>query len=89
MPSDAKSVDELSASDLEQNPVWAFVNDDSDELLLRPVKNTPVRDMAGKVVGTLVALANGARVYALLGNIDFLASSRTTLSGLYRHLTRR
>jgi hypothetical protein len=50
----AKSVDQLSGTDLDHFPLWTFVNDDSDELLVRPVMRTRVRDLSGMLVGTYV-----------------------------------
>jgi hypothetical protein len=65
-----KRVDELSGEDLDEFPVWSFVNDDADELLLRPVKRLPVPNLSGAIVGTWVVLANRTRVRATLGNVD-------------------
>jgi hypothetical protein len=47
------------------------VNDDhSDDTTVRPVKRIPVANLTGKVVGVQAVLANGGRVWALLGNVD-------------------
>lgn len=70
MDGKAKPVDELTDSDLERFPVWAFVNDDSDELLVRPVVITPVDDLDGCLVATSVLLADKSRRQALVGNIS-------------------
>lgn len=74
---DAKSIDDLSADDVDQYPVWAFVNDDANELAVRPIAKIPVRNLVGKIVATSVRLANGREVRALLGNID-LSNPRLT-----------
>jgi hypothetical protein len=66
-----KPVELLQVSDLEANPVWEFVNDDSgDETEVHPVVDLPAQTLAGKVVGTQVRLANGDHRWAFLGNID-------------------
>jgi hypothetical protein len=50
--------------------VWQFVNDDSDELAVRPVNRLPVLTLTGKIVGTQVRLGNGGYVWALISNLD-------------------
>jgi hypothetical protein len=51
--------------------VWECVNDDSlGERAVRPVKSLPVKHLTGRLIGTQVRLANGAAVWALIGNID-------------------
>jgi hypothetical protein len=66
-----KPVERLQVGDLEVNPVWEFVNDDSgDETEVHPVMDVPVQTLAGRLVGTLARLANGDHKWALLGNID-------------------
>jgi len=66
-----KPVESLDIADLEANPVWQFESDDaSGETLVRPVKNIPVEKLAGKLVGTEIRFANGAKAWALVGNID-------------------
>jgi hypothetical protein len=66
----AKRVDQLSRDDLDKFPVWRFVNDDSDELLVRPVTRIPIPNPSGHLLGTWLVLANGTRARALLGNVD-------------------
>lgn len=65
-----KPVTSLTLTDLELSRIWKFVNSDSDELLISPVKKYPVKDLAGKLVATQVRLANGNLVWGILGNID-------------------
>jgi hypothetical protein len=66
-----KPVDSLRVLDLKAYPVWQYVNrEGSDETAVRPVKQVPVTHLSGKVVGTQVLLANGQRVWALIGNVD-------------------
>ena len=66
-----KPVHLLQVSDLQANPVWQFVgNDLPNETYVRPVTRIPVGKLMGKIVGTQVLLANGARVWALIANIQ-------------------
>jgi hypothetical protein len=71
MSKELTRVDRLTAGDLDEHPVWQYVNDDRHgETMVRPVKRTPVATLTGKLVGTQVRLANGSSVWALLGNVD-------------------
>lgn len=66
-----RSVSSLRISDLEKYPVWQFAGDDEgDGTSLRAIKRLPVSGLTGKIVGTAVLLANGNRVWALIGNLD-------------------
>jgi hypothetical protein len=66
-----KPIDSLQVADLQAHPVWQYTNrEGADETFVRPVKEAPVDDLAGKIVGTEVMLANGQRVWALIGNVD-------------------
>jgi hypothetical protein len=92
----SKPVGELSSVDLDEHPVWEFVNSEDDETLVRPVLKVPVSDLQGKVVGTTVYFANGRPVRAILGNIDLQDTRRTQhfltvsmdLDGRWLHLAR-
>ena len=67
----AKPVDSLQISDLEKYRVWQFITDDTaDETAVRPIKRLPVSTLMGKLVGTRISLANGERLWALVGNLD-------------------
>jgi hypothetical protein len=71
MNNPVKKLEDLTPADLENFPVWQYVNSDkSGETLVRPVKKMPVKSLTGRVVGTQVRLANGASVCALIGNLD-------------------
>lgn len=71
MKREVRTVDSLSASDLERHSVWRFVcTDHTDEACVVPVKRVPVNSLTGRLVGTQVTLANGNRVWALLGNVE-------------------
>ena len=69
---------DLTRDDFERFPVWEYTNEEQlDELDLQPVTDLPVRTLGNRVVGTEVQLNNGARVWAILGNIT-LDSRRAT-----------
>lgn len=71
MIENVKPVDSLRVADLQAHPVWQYTNrEGADETFVRPVKQVPVANATGKVVGTQVVLANGQRVWALIGNVD-------------------
>jgi hypothetical protein len=74
-----KKIDALTAEDLSEHPVWEFALDkeEEDETLVRPVKELPVRSLTNRVVGTMVHLANGAAVWAIMGNMDLENPART------------
>jgi len=66
-----KKIEELTVADLEAFPVWQYANSDQrGETAVRPVKRTPGKSLTGRFVGTQVRLANGAKVWALIGNVD-------------------
>jgi hypothetical protein len=66
-----KPVESLTLSDLQENPVWKYTNNDElGETSVRPVKKFPVASLAGKIIGTQVRLSSGPVVWALIGNID-------------------
>jgi len=66
-----KPIASLDVADLQAHAVWQYANvDEANETLVRPVRRLPVARLSGRVVGTEVRLANGAYVWALLGNID-------------------
>jgi len=65
-----KDVNALTVADLKAFPVWEYVNDDEKgEMAVRPVR-TPVSSLSGRLVGTVIRLANEAEVWALIGNVD-------------------
>ena len=76
---DARPVDALTPTDLARAPVWEFVNDDSqpDETYVRPVRELPVDSLASRFAATQVALHNGRRLWATLGNVDLNAPRST------------
>lgn len=71
MIENVKAVDSLTVADLKTFAVWQYTNrEGADETYVRPVKRAQVASLTGKVVGTQVTLANGERVWALIGNVD-------------------
>jgi hypothetical protein len=68
---ESKPVEALTIRDLEAHPVWQYINNDRlGEAAVRPVKQTPVSNLVGKLVGTQVRLQDGKSVWAIFGNID-------------------
>jgi len=66
-----KTVESLTVADLQAAPVWQYVNRDGvGETMVRAVKKIPVRNLAGKLIGTQVGLANGTQAWAIIGNLD-------------------
>jgi len=64
-------IEKLTSADLEKFPVWEFTdNDEDDETDVRPVGKTPVKNLINCLVATQAKLANGASVWALIGDID-------------------
>jgi hypothetical protein len=73
-----KPAEELTVDDVKAAPVWEFINDDSiGETMVRPVTRLPVENLDGMLVGTQVRLANGAPVWAIIGNVDSRDPRRT------------
>ena len=67
-----KEVASLTPADLARAAVWQFVDDEAHygETMVRPVLGRRVTHLRNRAVGTLVQLACGERVWALLGNVD-------------------
>jgi hypothetical protein len=73
-----KTLESLTIPDLEEHPVWQYVNDDAaGETVIKPVMRLPVRNLIGRVVGTQIKLASGDQVWSLIGNVD-VANGRLT-----------
>jgi len=78
MSSSTRPVDSLRPTDLVTHSVWEFVSDDDPyETHVHPVAERPTNSLENRVVGAEVELANGSRVWALLGNIDVNDARRT------------
>src|SRR5262249_37701259 len=74
-----KTVDSLSIEDLRRHPVWQYATRErADETSVRPIKRLPASNLTGKVVGVPVVLANGRKVWALIGNVDATNPRLTT-----------
>jgi hypothetical protein len=66
-----KTIESLQIQDLEAHPIWRYCGSDEEgQILVRPVKSLPVSDLKNKIVGTQVSLANGLKVWAVVGNVD-------------------
>jgi hypothetical protein len=65
-----KLVTGLTVQDLDSAPVWQYVNNDFNELWVKPVKKLPVKNLDGKIVGIQVRLANGFLNWSTVENID-------------------
>jgi hypothetical protein len=74
-----KNMEELTPDDYLAFPVWEFALDmeDVDDLAMRPVAKLPVDDLANRLVGTKVHLANGDHLWASLSNIKLDDSAKT------------
>jgi hypothetical protein len=72
MTAESKRVESLTIQDFERDPIWEFTNREDNgtsEFEVRPVKQTPLKGLAGKLVGTQVTLAGGEKRFARLTNI--------------------
>lgn len=70
-----KPVHLLTPDDLLAFPVWEYDlssegSEGRDETWVRPVEQYPVTDLATRVIGVSVALNNGSRMVACLGNVE-------------------
>ena len=68
----AKKIEDLMPDDFSVSPVWEYVLEleVADDMLVRPVVVLPVTNLANRIVGTRVRLANGTMLWAELGNLD-------------------
>jgi hypothetical protein len=64
-----RTIDTLTVGDISEFPVWRFVHGEED-VSLEPVRRLPCRDLAGKIAGVQLTLADGARVWGIIGNFD-------------------
>src|SRR5947199_6129775 len=66
-----KLVESLTVADFKAHPVWEYLNDDEiGETMVRPVEKLPVESLDNIELGTQVRLANGSKVWAIVGNFD-------------------
>jgi hypothetical protein len=89
----------IAIGELLRGGIWEFNSDESshDETWVYPVVPLPASTLAGRVAATNVALADGTRLPAMIGNIDVRDPRRTKLflgvrlllpSGQWFHLAR-
>lgn len=65
------SIDTISVEDIRKHPVWRFAsNRQSGETALVPIRKLPCKNLNGKVVGVQVEVADGTRVWGIVGNFD-------------------
>jgi hypothetical protein len=78
-----KNMEKLTPDDFMAYPVWELALDleEVDDLAMRPVPDLPVDDLRNRTVGTQVRLANGTKLWAVLGNI-FLSDPQKTKKAL-------
>jgi len=71
MTAQIKNMEALTPEDFIAHPVWEFALDMEhvDEFAMRPVTKLPVNDLANRIVGTRVVLANGTKLWAGLSNV--------------------
>jgi len=76
-----KMAGQLSPLDFTVHRVWEYVQDSEselpDETFMRPVMESPVSSLSGRLVGAQLTLANAQVVFGILGNIDLADPIRT------------
>ena len=71
MNKEIKFIEDIQPLDIMNNPVWQYLNSDRiGETAVYPIKKLPVARLTGRLVGTVVRLANGQQRWALIGNVD-------------------
>lgn len=69
---------DLTIADLQANPIWEMVEDDSNtDPVVVPIPNVPTDSLNGRLVGSKVKFSDGAVAWAILGNIS-LTSPKST-----------
>lgn len=61
-------VGDLSIEDIENSPVWEFPR--TGETVVVPVADYPVSDMTFRLIASQVQLANGTRLWSIIGNVS-------------------
>lgn len=77
MSKSTKTLESLTAEDVQHCALWEIVEDASGRILCKASSKAPAIDLAGRVVATRLQLSCGDRVWALLGNIS-LQDARST-----------
>lgn len=74
IPGIIKPVNELTAAEVQAYPVWEYNLSHEDELpdetFVQPIYVLPVEHLDHRVIGTQVTLANGERLWSIIGNVD-------------------
>jgi len=66
-----RPVASLNPKDFRRHAVWQYASDDTpDETWVTPLEPRRVRSLANRVIGTEAQLANGTRLWAMLGSVD-------------------
>jgi hypothetical protein len=75
-----KKLEDLTIHDLEECPVWKFVQEEEvsgNFIFVRPICELPISDARQHIIGSKVIFNCGASCWALLGNLD-LRNARST-----------
>ena len=64
-----KTIAQLRPPDFQEFPIWTFEGSGNEDLLLRPVMKWPGTNLSGSVAGSEATLANGAKAFAMFGNV--------------------
>jgi hypothetical protein len=70
-----KPVEKINVTDISNYPVWEYAT--NGETIVRPVCDSTVNSLQNRIVGTIVKLANGKRLWAILSGIS-LKDRRST-----------
>jgi hypothetical protein len=78
MQTRVRPVESLRPADFLENRIWEFVSTDApDETHVRPVQERLVDSLDNRIIGVEVQLANGRKVWGVLGNVDVNDIRRT------------
>lgn len=65
-----KKIEKLTSSDLIEHAIWEYATGiDKQGVWVIPSPSTPIATLDNKLVATLVTLANGTKLHALIGNV--------------------
>jgi hypothetical protein len=73
-----KTLQDLSVDDLKMHCVWEMIEDPSQsDPVVKPVILLPVTTLKNRLVGTQACLADGSRVWVILGNVSLTDQEST------------